>query len=67
MEERPDPSALPEGIPDVCYEKSRYPHVLGSFLFCFKDAAHCYHCGASDCPSECCWGITDVEGKPKKA
>ena len=93
MEERPDPSVLPEGIPDVCYEKSWFhqvegghtqevqaeylrrglqifaenPHVLGSFLFCFKDAAHCYHCGASDCPSECYWGITDVEGKPKKA
>lgn len=90
---RPDPSILPEGLPDVCYEKAwfhevegghtdtvqaeylrrgleifaEHPHALGSFLFCFKDAAHCYHCGASDCPSECYWGITDVEGHPKKA
>ena len=92
-ERRPDPSVLPEGIPDVCYEKSWFhavegghteevqaeylrrglqifaenPHVLGSFLFCFQDARHCYHCGASDCPSECYWGIVDVDGKPKKA
>lgn len=43
------------------------PHILGSFLFCFKDAVHCYHCGTSDCPSECYWGITDVEGRPKKS
>ncbi|MGF7144286.1 hypothetical protein HNQ56_002717 [Anaerotaenia torta] len=90
---RPDASLLPEGIPDVCYEKSwfheaegghtqevqaeylrrglqifaEHPHVLGSFLFCFKDAKHCYHCGEEDCPSECYWGITDVNGKPKKA
>ena len=92
-ETRPDPAILPEGITDVCYEKSWFhsvegghteavqaeylrrglqifaenPHVLGSFLFCFQDAGHCYHCGASDCPSECYWGIVDVEGKPKQA
>lgn len=43
------------------------PHVIGSFMFCFKDPHRCYHCGESDCPSECYWGIVDVEGKPKKA
>ncbi len=43
------------------------PYVIGSFLFCYKDARHCYHCGASDCPSECYWGIVDVDGKPKEA
>ena len=91
--ERPDPSVLPEGIPDVCYEKSWFhkvpgghteevqaaylrrgleifasnPHSMGSFLFCFKDAKACYHCGAGDCPSECYWGIVDVNNKPKKS
>lgn len=91
--QRPDPSVLPEGIPDVCYEKawfhdvegghtpevqaeylrrgleifSQNPHAMGSFLFCYKDALHCYHCGASDCPSECYWGIVDVNEEPKPA
>lgn len=43
------------------------PHVMGSFLFCWKDAAHCYHCGLSDCPAECFWGIVDQNGEPKPA
>ncbi len=43
------------------------PNVLGSFLFCYKDAAHCYHCGADDCPAEDYWGIVDKNEKPKKA
>ena len=90
---RPDPSVLPEGIPDVCYEKSWYhevegghtravqaeylrrgleifaknPHIIGSFLFCYKDAKYCYHCGEPDCPSECYWGIMHVDGNPKEA
>lgn len=43
------------------------PYVMGSFLFCWKDAAHCYHCGGSDCPAECFWGIMDCQGNPKPA
>lgn len=43
------------------------PHALGSFIFCYKDAKHCYHCGESDCPAECYWGIVDVNEQPKKA
>lgn len=90
---RPDPALLPDGWPDVCYEKkwfhavdgghtedvqadyirqglelfARNPHVLGSFLFCWKDAVHCYHCGQTDCPSECYWGIVDSHKQPKAA
>ena len=44
-----------------------HPAVLGSFIFCFKDATHCYHCGQAGCPSECGWGIVDSKGKPKPA
>lgn len=43
------------------------PCVLGSFLFCWKDAVHCYHCGQMDCPSECYWGIMDSDCRPKPA
>jgi hypothetical protein len=43
------------------------PYVLGSFLFCWKDAKYCYHCGRELCPSECFWGIVDYNGKPKPA
>ena len=90
---RPDPALLPDGWPDVCYEKrwfhavegghteevqaeyirrgleifAKHPHVLGSFLFCWKDAVHCYHCGQTDCPSECYWGIVDSQKRPKPA
>lgn len=28
---------------------------------------HCYHCGQSDCPSECYWGIVDSNKQPKAA
>lgn len=44
-----------------------HPHSLGSFLFCLKDAKACYHCGESDCPSECYWGIVDTMGNKKPA
>jgi hypothetical protein len=43
------------------------PNVLGSFLFSWKDAPTCYHCGRPLCPSECFWGIVDQDGKPKPA
>ena len=46
---------------------AEHPHVIGSFLFCWKDARHCYHCGQSDCPAECYWGIVDKDCKPKPA
>lgn len=90
---RPDPALLPDGWPDVCYEKrwfhavegghtptvqaeylrrgleifAAHPHVRGSFLFCWKDAVHCYHCGQTDCPSECYWGVVDCRRQPKPA
>jgi hypothetical protein len=41
--------------------------VLGSFMFCWKDANTCYHCGQSECPAECFWGIVDKNTVPKKA
>ncbi len=44
-----------------------HPHVMGSFLFCWKDAVQCYHCGEKDCPSECFWGIVDSGRRPKPA
>ena len=43
------------------------PNVIGSFLFCWKDAVHCYHCGKENCPSECFWGIVHADGSPKSA
>ena len=43
------------------------PHVLGSFLFCWKDAKYCYHCGKELCPSECFWGIVHQDTSPKPA
>jgi len=46
---------------------AEHPHCLGSFIFCWKDALHCYHCGKSDCPAECFWGIVDTNTQPKAA
>ena len=46
---------------------AKHPHVIGSFMFCWRDAHHCYHCGKSECPSECFWGIVDIDCKPKKS
>jgi hypothetical protein len=43
------------------------PYVLGSFLFCWKDAEYCYHCGKALCPSECFWGIVDGSLRKKPA
>ena len=31
------------------------------------DDAVCHHCGQTNCPSECGWGMTDPQGKPKPA
>ncbi|MFV0400375.1 MAG: hypothetical protein ACK5LX_07105 [Oscillospiraceae bacterium] len=36
-------------------------------MFCWKDAKHCYHCGQTECPAECFWGIVDNDGEPKAA
>jgi hypothetical protein len=44
-----------------------YPHVLGSFIYDWGDDAVCYHCGQTECPSECGWGIVDSQGTPKPA
>jgi arabinogalactan endo-1,4-beta-galactosidase len=43
------------------------PHSLGSFMFCWRDAHTCYHCGQTECPAECYWGIVDERCRPKKA
>lgn len=43
------------------------PRCIGSFMFCWRDAYHCYHCGAGDCPSEDFWGIVTKDLKPKPA
>lgn len=46
---------------------ANHPHVLGNFMFCFSDAETCWHCGQSECPAECFWGIVDVNCSPKPA
>ncbi len=46
---------------------AEHPHCIGSFIFCWRDAWHCYHCGASDCPAEDYWGIVTTDCKPKPA
>jgi hypothetical protein len=44
-----------------------YPGVLGSFFYDWGDDPTCFHCGRSECPSECGWGLVDSAGKPKPA
>ena len=46
---------------------AEHPHCIGSFMFCWRDAYHCYHCGEPDCPAECYWGIVTTDCKPKPA
>jgi hypothetical protein len=46
---------------------SKNPKVIANFLFCWKDSHTCYHCGQTECPAECFWGIVDEHCKPKKA
>jgi hypothetical protein len=46
---------------------AKNPNVIGSFIFCWKDAHVCYHCGKTECPAECYWGIVDDKLRPKKA
>ena len=46
---------------------AEHPHCIGSFMFCWRDAYHCYHCNTSDCPAECYWGLVTVDCKPKPA
>jgi hypothetical protein len=42
-----------------------YPDVLGGFIYNWGDDAACYHCGRTDCPAECGWGLVDSAGQPK--
>ena len=44
-----------------------HPHCIGSFLFCWRDAYKCYHCGGETCPSEDYWGIVTRDLKKKPA
>ncbi|MGO8792817.1 MAG: hypothetical protein ACLQVL_36260 [Terriglobia bacterium] len=44
-----------------------YPNVVGCFFYDWGDDAVCYHCGQTNCPAECGWGMTDPQGKPKPA
>ena len=46
---------------------AEHPHVMGNFMFCFTDAAVCWHCHHENCPAECYWGLCDVNCVPKKA
>lgn len=46
---------------------AEHPHCLGSFMFCWRDAYHCYHCGAEDCPAEDYWGLVTRDLRPKPA
>ena len=43
------------------------PHCIGSFIFCWRDAYRCYHCGGESCPSEDFWGIVTKDLKKKPA
>ena len=44
---------------------ARYPYVIGTFIYSWKDATHCYACGQADCPQETGWGLVDAQGNPK--
>ena len=46
---------------------AEHPNCIGSFMFCWRDAWHCYHCGAGDCPSEDFWGLVTTDCRPKPA
>jgi hypothetical protein len=46
---------------------AKHPHCIGSFVFCWKDAPICYHCGQAECPAECFWGVVRSDLTPKKA
>ena len=46
---------------------ANHPHCMGSFMFCWRDAHNCYHCGQTECPAECFWGVVGEDLKPKKA
>lgn len=87
------PEEIPEGLPEVCYQKkwffevegghtpevqadyfrrglklfAEHPHCIGSFMFCWRDAYRCYHCGEPDCPAEDYWGLVTSDCKPKPA
>ncbi len=46
---------------------AEHPHCIGSFIFCWRDAYKCYHCGGETCPSEDYWGIVTKDLKKKPA
>ena len=46
---------------------AEHPNCIGSFMFCWRDAWHCYHCGADDCPAEDFWGLVTTDCRPKPA
>lgn len=41
------------------------PHLIGFFIFSFKDAGRCFFCHESDCPCETAWGLLDVNDEKK--
>ena len=42
-----------------------HPAVIGEFFLRWSDTETCWQCGDPLCPSECAWGIVDVNGRPK--
>ncbi|MEM2129249.1 MAG: hypothetical protein QXZ70_01485 [Candidatus Bathyarchaeia archaeon] len=43
------------------------PYLVGNFFFRWRDPPTCWQCGQPECPSECGWGLLNVQGKPKPA
>ena len=45
---------------------AEHPKCIGSFMFYWRKALHCCHCGADDCPAEDYWGLvtTGLMSKP---
>ena len=45
---------------------AEHPKCIGSFMFYWRKALHCCHCGADDCPAEDYWGLvtTGLKSKP---
>ncbi len=41
------------------------PHLIGFFIFSFRDAGRCFFCKEEDCPCETAWGLLDRNGEKK--
>ncbi len=54
-----------EFILEVMRVFRKHPAVIGEFFFRWRDVEQCWQCGDPLCPSECAWGIIDMNGKPK--